>query len=334
MLGIDSRVARITWTVVVVLLFLGLIYAVRHTLFVFTLAILLSYLMAPLVDLLDRYLPGKRRTLALALAYILVVVLVVGAVVAIGARVADEATQLAKVLPETVKGWVATVQARIPASFNVDLAGRASALLATLPSLVLGFVAIASNLIYVVIIPVLSFFFLKDGHVIRQHILGLVDTATRRTTLDSVLADIHLLLAHYMRALVLLSMGTFSAYTIFLSMFGVPYSLLLGALAGALEFIPMIGPLSAVVIVLATAGSVGHFLAVGIFVAAYRIFQDYVASPHLMGQGVELHPLLVLFGVFAGAEIAGVEGTFLSVPVLALARIVYRHASRNVTPVT
>jgi predicted PurR-regulated permease PerM len=42
-----------------------------------------------------------------------------------------------------------------------------------------------------------------------------------------------------------------------------------------------------------------------------------------MGQGVELHPLLVLFGVFAGAEVAGIAGTFLSVPVLALVRILY-----------
>ena len=53
------------------------------------------------------------------------------------------------------------------------------------------------------------------------------------------------------------------------------------------------------------------------------MFQDYVLSPHLMGQGVELHPLLVLFGVFGGAEVAGVAGSFLSVPVLAMARILY-----------
>ena len=66
-----------------------------------------------------------------------------------------------------------------------------------------------------------------------------------------------------------------------------------------------------------------HPLGVLIFLVAYRMFQDYVLSPHLMGQGVELHPLLVLFGVFAGAEVAGVAGTFLSVPVLALARIIY-----------
>jgi len=64
-------------------------------------------------------------------------------------------------------------------------------------------------------------------------------------------------------------------------------------------------------------------LIVLIFIAVYRVIQDYIISPHLMGQGVELHPLLVLFGVFAGAEIAGIAGTFLSVPVLALVRILY-----------
>ena len=66
-----------------------------------------------------------------------------------------------------------------------------------------------------------------------------------------------------------------------------------------------------------------HVLAVLIFLLIYRMMQDYVLSPHLMGSGVELHPLLVLFGVFAGAEIAGIAGTFLSVPVLALVRILY-----------
>jgi predicted PurR-regulated permease PerM len=56
-----------------------------------------------------------------------------------------------------------------------------------------------------------------------------------------------------------------------------------------------------------------------------------------MGHGIQLHPLLVLFGVFAGAEIAGIAGTFLSVPVLALGRVVYvriRKARLSVRPAT
>jgi predicted PurR-regulated permease PerM len=129
-----------------------------------------------------------------------------------------------------------------------------------------------------------------------------------------------------MRALVLLSLCAFTAYGIFFEVIGVPYGILLAALACLLEFIPMVGPLAASAVILMVGGLSGApILAMLIFLGAYRLFQDYVVSPHLMGQGVELHPLLVLFGVFAGAELAGVAGTFLSVPVLALMRILYLH---------
>ena len=142
--------------------------------------------------------------------------------------------------------------------------------------------------------------------------------------LDELLADIHLLLAHYMRALVLLSLATFTAYSIFFSLLSVPYGVLLASLACLLEFIPMIGPLTAgVAILIVAAVADAHVLAILIFLLAYRMFQDYILSPHLMGQGVELHPAVVLFGVFAGAELAGIAGTFLSVPVLALVRVLY-----------
>src|SRR5690348_6036138 len=121
--------------------------------------------------------------------------------------------------------------------------------------------------------------------------------------LDDVMADFHLLLAHYMRALVLLSAAAFTAYSIFSSVMGVPYAILLAALGGMLEFIPMLGPLTAgIIIVLASLLSGSHGLAVLIFLLSYRVDQDYILSPHLMDQGVEVHPLLVLFGVFAGAE--------------------------------
>ena len=65
------------------------------------------------------------------------------------------------------------------------------------------------------------------------------------------------------------------------------------------------------------------------FLGAYRIFQDYVLSPHLMSAGMELHPLLVIFGVFAGEQIAGVSGAFLSVPVMAVLRMIYARVERG-----
>jgi predicted PurR-regulated permease PerM len=110
----------------------------------------------------------------------------------------------------------------------------------------------------------------------------------------------------------------------------VPYGILLAVIAMMLEFIPMIGPLVAGTCIVIVAGvASAHLLAVLIFLLAFRLFQDYVLSPQIMGQGVELHPLLVLFGVLAGAELAGVPGSFLSVPILALVRILYLRMRRQ-----
>jgi predicted PurR-regulated permease PerM len=129
-----------------------------------------------------------------------------------------------------------------------------------------------------------------------------------------------------MRALLILSLATFTSYSIFFSILGVPFSILLAALAALLEFIPTIGTVSAAaIIVIVTAVTGGPVLGALAFLVVYRLFQDYVLSPLLMRAGVQLDPLLVLFGVFAGAELAGVPGAFLSVPVLAFIRILYRH---------
>lgn len=335
MLGIDRRAARYTWTAVLVVLLLALVYLMRTTLFIFILALLFAYLLSPLVDALDRVLPASRtRTPALALAYILFVGAVVLMGIQIGTRAADQANTLAKKLPDMLANWqkpspqaptaINSLKNEIIGRVRAEIAEKSSDILAALPKAGIKAITVASDLIYVVIIPILAFFFLKDGRLIRQHILDLVDEGPRRVLLDDVMADVHLLLAHYMRALVLLSLATFTAYSIFLSIVGLSYALLLAAMACLLEFIPMLGPLTAgVVIVVVAAIAGGNVLPVLIFLLAYRVFQDYMLSPHLMGQGVEVHPLLVLFGVFAGAEVAGIPGTFLSVPVLALARIIY-----------
>jgi len=176
----------------------------------------------------------------------------------------------------------------------------------------------------VIIVPVLSFFFLKDGRRLRDQAVELLADGPQRRLVEELLTDANLLLAKYMRALLMLSAIGFAAYSVFLSVLGVRYGILLGVLAGALEFIPMIGPLAAATIVILIGGAFsGHLLPILIFIVAFRMFQDYLVCPHVMRHGVQLHPLLVLFGVFAGAELAGVAGTFLSVPVLALVRVLY-----------
>src|ERR1039457_2958172 len=117
MLGIDGRAARSTWTAALVVLALWLVYLMRSTLYIFILAVLFAYLLAPLVNLLDRLLPTRpTRTLALALAYILLLGLVATGAIVLGTKVVEQATQLASVFPQKFQGFVDSFQASVPRS--------------------------------------------------------------------------------------------------------------------------------------------------------------------------------------------------------------------------
>ena len=63
----------------------------------------------------------------------------------------------------------------------------------------------------------------------------------------------------------------------------------------------------------------------------YRVFQDYVLNPFLMSSGVEIHPILVLFGVLAGEKLGGIPGMFFSVPIMAILKVVLSNLSRAYT---
>jgi predicted PurR-regulated permease PerM len=128
-----------------------------------------------------------------------------------------------------------------------------------------------------------------------------------------------------MRALLFLCCVTLVTFSIVLSAMQVPFAMLLASIAFALEFIPLVGPLSAAIIIIIVSVVAGypHVWWLVIFLGIFRLIQDYVLSPVLMGKGVELHPLMIIMGVLAGGEIGGVAGIFLSIPVLALIRLFY-----------
>jgi predicted PurR-regulated permease PerM len=333
MLGIDRQAARYTWTAAAILLLLAAVYLIRTTLFVFIVALLFAYLLTPLVNFLDRVLPASRtRTPALIVAYLIVIGAVIFAGVELGSRIVDQADSLIGRLNLLGKGvepapiiGEPTVVDRILNGIQSQVRQHSADIVAFLPRAGLKALSIAGDLVWVVIVPILSFFFLKDGRVMREKILGLMDEGPRRDLAEDVVKDMNVLLAQYMRALLVLSMFTLVFFSFYLSVTRVPYALLLAAIAAILEFIPMIGPFTAAVIILLVAAFSGyeHLLFVLIFLGVYRLFQDYVLSPRLLSEGMELHPLLVMFGVFAGAEIGGIPGSFLSVPILAIARILY-----------
>ena len=155
---------------------------------------------------------------------------------------------------------------------------------------------------------------------------AIAEQGGRRELYQAIARDLHSVFGEYVRALVLLCVLTFVVWAVLFLLAGVPYALVLAAIGGALEFLPVVGPLAAGVTIVSVALFSGfvHPWLLALFIVIWRLVQDYVSSPLIMGRGVELHPGLVIFGVLAGGELAGVAGMFLSVPVIAGLRAIWR----------
>ena len=146
-----------------------------------------------------------------------------------------------------------------------------------------------------------------------------------------MVGDVNVMLGSYIRAQLILAALTLVAYTLVLSLMRVPYAFILGPLAGIFEFVPVVGPAVAAIAVFAIASltSYPHLLWVFIFLAVWRLVQDYVNAPRILGKSLEISPLVQIFGVLAGGEIAGVVGALISVPVIATLRILWRRMSTD-----
>jgi predicted PurR-regulated permease PerM len=348
MLGIDKRAFRIAWTVFLFGLLLALTYVIRETLLVFAAAIFFAYILSPVVSLIERFMP-RRRTLALGLVYILLVGSLVGLGFALIPRLASEATNLATRMPALLMSgrlatlplphWAEPIREQVMDALRKQAAGLEASVVPFIQRASTQILSGVGYVIPLILVPILAFFFLKDARDIRASVLSSFSGARRRTA-ESILNDMHVVLKSYIKALVILAAASFVAWSIFLNLIGEPYELLLAGVAGVLEFIPVVGPAAALVIILVVSAvtSSGGLLWIILFFGLYRVFQDYVLNPYLMSAGVEIHPLLVLFGVLAGEKIGGIPGMFYSVPALAILKVIVGHlrmayAEKELTPV-
>jgi predicted PurR-regulated permease PerM len=335
MLGIDPRAARVAWTVFLVAAALFIVYSVRTTLLLIVFAVFFAYLLFPLVQLVDRHTPRRvPRIAALALVFVSALAVVILAAALLGNRIVDEASRLAQQLPTMLDTTNLSQRIPIPAflepqrerliSFIGDqLRSGTGQALPFAQQVGEGLMHAAGNLIYVVLVPILSFLFIKEAPDIKLHIRSWLGRSKSEFWL-SIAEDLNVLLASYVRALVLLSIATFISYGIVFSAIGVPYSAMLAGIAALMEVIPVAGPVAAVatILIVCMFSGYGHILWVVVFIAVYRLFQDYALGPYLMGQGVELSSLIVILGLLAGEELGGVAGIFLAVPVLAAGKII------------
>ncbi|PYM35971.1 MAG: hypothetical protein DME17_11105 [Candidatus Rokuibacteriota bacterium] len=335
---LDARTARATWTVLVFAVGIALVWLLRDVLLLFAFSLFFAYLIFPLVRVVERGLgPASRRALAIGVVYLVLLVGLGTAAASIVPRLTREVAGLAQRLPEMsqqiesgqivghmfpVPGWgdergrQLERLVRLHAPQIVGYAQQAAA----------GLLRWLSGAWVIVLIPVFAFFILRDAERAAGGIEALIENPAHRRLWYDIADDVNRLFGEYVRALIILSVITFVVWSLLFFLTGVPYALVLAAIGGGLEFIPVLGPLTGGVIVVSVALFSGypHPWLLAVFILGWRLVQDYVTSPSVMARGIELHPALVIFGVIAAGEIAGPAGMFVSVPVIAALRVVWR----------
>jgi predicted PurR-regulated permease PerM len=281
----------------------------------------------------EKFMP---RPLAIAIAYLIVFSVVGIAIAFLSPIIAEQARQFSVSLPE----YTTSIQAKfndlgnrykryqIPESVQTQINEKAAAVIGTIGAEVTGFLI---NTIYyvpwLILIPILAFFFLKDANLLRVSLLRVFPSGDWRTRVESVIHDVNTTLAAYVRAQLISCVLIGTLCTIAFYIIGVNYALLLGVLAGIFEFVPLIGPLTLAIIAITVASleSTSEGIYVFIFLGVLRILQDYVFYPRIVREGIHLHPLAVILSVLAGEQVAGIPGVFLSIPAVALLTVLYKH---------
>ncbi|HYY99653.1 MAG TPA: AI-2E family transporter, partial [Pyrinomonadaceae bacterium] len=341
------------WVVLLGLLFYYLIkatlwvfYALTGILLVIVLAIFFAYLIAPLVELVRRPFDarGRARLMPRGAAIGVVYLAIFGSLgVAawvltprLGAQMAEIATNaptyltnartraasLNKIyedlsLPPAVRNAANESVTRVINDVGGYITGQGFE----------GLLSLLGYLPWLVLVPILAFFFLKDADSFRQSALMMLPQGRIRWRGDELFQDINSTLAAYIRAQLIACLIIGTVCTAGFAVFNVRYALVLGVLAGLLEFIPLLGPLVVAVVAATVAGfdSGTKAVAVLVFLGVLRIVQDYVLYPRIIGSGIHLHPLAVILAILAGHELAGVAGIFLAIPVIAVLTVTYRH---------
>lgn len=324
----------------------GLLTSLAKLIFLLVLAIFLAYLIDPLVRLIRR--PFKRRhlekfmprPLAIVVAYLLVFSAVGAGIANLAPRIADQGAEFAKNFPEYataaqvkfrgLNDRIRRMRLSKEIQETLDQKTESAITAASEQATVIATNLVVSALSYapwLFLVPVLSFLLLKDVATIRVMFLRMFPTGRWRTRAESVLQDANTTLAAYTRAQLISCFLIGIVCTIGFYLTGVKYPLLFGILAGILEFIPLIGPLTIGITVTAVAAFTDTTTAVYVatFLIVLRIVHDYVTYPRIIREGIHLHPIAIILSVLAGEQIAGIVGVFLSIPVVALATVLHKH---------
>jgi len=336
----DPKTARVLSTILIFFLGLAFLRGARDTLTLFLFAILFAYFIDPLVSKLEKPLRGRIE--AIGAVYLLLIALLVGVGFVVGPKIATQAKELATSLPSLLQaagsgqlvsqvgekhGWSQARQDQIQ-NFFVEHKDDILAYFRVIGEKV---AEPAQHIWWLILIPILSIFLLKDGAEIGHRLVTLARTPEQKETLRGIIGDVNLMLGSYIRAQLILAGLTMLAYSLVLGLMHLRYALVLGPLAGIFEFVPVVGPAVAAIAIFVIAIITGypHAVYIVLFLGVWRLVQDYVNAPRIMGKSLEISPLVQILAVLAGGEIGGIVGALVSVPVVATLRILWKRITNE-----
>lgn len=336
-----------TWQFLALIVALGLLlFLLAPVLTPFAFAALLAWLGDPLVDRLERR--GLSRGLAVAVVFFAMTAVIVLVTVALVPLLERQIARLIEKLPQTITWandvvlpWLATHAGLQMGAFEpgqlIDMLRshwqQAGGFAATVFKQVSqSGLAIVGFLATVALVPVLTFYFMRDWDVMLGKVRDLLPRAVEPTVVrlaresDSVLGGF---LRGQVTVMILLGL----IYSLGLSLIGLDLALLIGLVAGLVSFVPYLGVVvGGGAAVIAAAVQFGDFfhpaMALGVFIIG-QLLEGFVLTPQIVGDRVGLHPVAVIFAILAGGILFGFLGVLLALPVAAVGMVLLRELHRR-----
>jgi predicted PurR-regulated permease PerM len=335
---------QIAFWLLSLLVFIFFVWLLQGILLPFIAGLVLAYFLDPVADALERL--GLPRVVATLLILGLSILLLVMVLVLLVPMLVDQVGKFAANLPgiittlsnrfnEAAPGWLKELLEQSGGSGNAsELAGRIAGWFATLlTSILTGGLALVNLLSLVVITPIVAFYLLTDW----DRMVERVDSWLPRPhveTLRGLAREMNDAMAGFIRgqAVVCLLLGLF--YAAGLSLAGLNFGLLIGSAAGVLSFIPYVGSFTGFVLSVGVAlvqfwPDWAHIIAVAAIFALGQFIEGNFLSPKLVGDRVGLHPVWLMFALFAFGYLFGFAGLLMAVPLAAAVGVLTRFALRK-----
>ena len=328
---------------------LWLVWLLAPILTPFVLAAMLGWLGDPLVDKLKRR--GRSRNVAVTLVFTAMILLLALVLVLLVPALESQVSTLIESLPR-YRDWLMGValpwveaKTRMEITTWLDLdhlielvrsnweraGGVATTLLGYLSRSGFAVLALVTN---IVLLPILTFFFLRDWDVLVARVATLVPR-DHLPTVTRLARESSNVLGAFLRGqfLVMLILGVM--YGAGLWAVGLDLGILIGIIAGLLTFVPYLGPASGIILGVIAAlvqyGDWQHIAGVLVVFGVGQVIESYWLTPKMVGDRIGLHPVAVIFAVLAGGQLFGFLGMLLALPVAAVANVLLRFAQERYT---